>query len=58
MLRDREAVVRRLTAKPVARAVRWYDPGVLVRVGYLSEEPELPGRGRETWPLKDSTILA
>ena len=33
MLRDKEAVVRRLTAKPVPRAVRWYDPGVLVRVG-------------------------
>ena len=33
MLRDKEAVVRRLTARPVPRAVRWYDPGVLVRVG-------------------------
>lgn len=33
MLRDREELVRRLKAKPVQKAVRWYDPGVLVRVG-------------------------
>ena len=33
MLRNREELVRRLKAKPVAKAVRWYDPGVLVRVG-------------------------
>ena len=33
MLRDREELVRRLKAKPVLKAVRWYDPGVLVRVG-------------------------
>jgi hypothetical protein len=33
MLRNREELVRRLKVKPVARAVRWYDPGVLVRVG-------------------------
>ncbi len=33
MLRDREELVRRLKDKPVHRAVRWYDPDVLVRVG-------------------------
>ena len=33
MLRDREELVRRLKAKPVHKAVRWYDPDVLVRVG-------------------------
>jgi hypothetical protein len=33
MLRNREELVRRLSGKPLARAVRWYDPGVLVRVG-------------------------
>ena len=33
MLRNRDEVVRRLKEKPLARAVRWYDPGVLVRVG-------------------------
>ena len=33
MLRDRDEIVRRLKEKPPARAVRWYDPGVLVRVG-------------------------
>ena len=33
MLRNREELVRRLGGKPLARAVRWYDPGVLVRVG-------------------------
>jgi hypothetical protein len=33
MLRNKEEVVRRLTEKPVPRAVRWYDPGVLVHVG-------------------------
>ena len=33
MLRNRDEIVRRLKEKPPARAVRWYDPGVLVRVG-------------------------
>jgi hypothetical protein len=33
MLRNKEELIRRLNAKPVSRAVRWYDPGVLVRVG-------------------------
>jgi hypothetical protein len=33
-MRNREELVRRLTDKPLlAKAVRWYDPGVLVRVG-------------------------
>ena len=33
MLRDRDEIVRRLKAKPVHKAVRWYDPDVLVRIG-------------------------
>jgi hypothetical protein len=33
MLRNREDLARRLTDKPLARAVRWYDPAVLVRAG-------------------------
>jgi hypothetical protein len=33
MLRDRDEIVRRLKAKSVHRAVRWYDPDVLVRIG-------------------------
>src|SRR5215510_9352758 len=33
MLRNREELVRRLSGKPLARAVRWYDPEVLVRIG-------------------------
>src|SRR5262245_3186202 len=33
MLRNRDELVRRLEGKPLARAVRWYDPDVLVRVG-------------------------
>ena len=33
MLRNREDLVSRLKDKPLARAVRWYDPDVLVRAG-------------------------
>ena len=33
MLRNRDEIVRRLKEKPLGRAVRWYDPGVLIRVG-------------------------
>ena len=34
MLRNKEELVRRLNnAKPLPRAVRWYDPGVLVHTG-------------------------
>ena len=33
MLRNKEEVIRRLQGKPASRAVRWYDPNVLVQAG-------------------------
>ena len=32
-MRDRSELVRRLRGGPLSRAVRWYDPGVLVHCG-------------------------